>query len=179
MSLTRESLDQVKGLDPGIELFVNILRELGIDTIQSCEGGPGHSYSQPTIDFCGAKYEGFIAYAYAMNCRFPVKDISRVWHSREDGLDGPIWRMTFYRKVDTDDIRHSRGLSEEWEALQNMSEENKKLYHGRWVVVRGNGIVGDYESFQGACVEAGKRYDDHRFLIRPVGFKAEQADGID
>jgi hypothetical protein len=36
-------------LDPGIKDLVFYLREGGFDTITSCQGGRGHSFSMPTI----------------------------------------------------------------------------------------------------------------------------------
>ncbi len=36
-------------LDKGIESVVNLLRENGIDTFASCEGGPDHDFDSPTV----------------------------------------------------------------------------------------------------------------------------------
>ena len=41
-------------LDRGIERAVRILQAAGVETVESCEGGPGHSYPEPTIKFTGS-----------------------------------------------------------------------------------------------------------------------------
>ncbi len=64
----------IPGLDKGIERAVFILRNHGIETLQSCEGGPGHpenydgqhAYPVPTVDFGGGISEGYRAYAVAL-----------------------------------------------------------------------------------------------------------------
>lgn len=86
-------------LDPGIRNEVLILRAVGIETYQSCEGGEGHSFSEPTVQFHGSRYKGFMALTQAMENGLAVKDLRRVW-SIEDGEPvGPNWEMTFYRRV--------------------------------------------------------------------------------
>jgi hypothetical protein len=40
-------------LDTAIERAVRILREGGIETFESCQGGKGHSYAEPAIRFHG------------------------------------------------------------------------------------------------------------------------------
>jgi hypothetical protein len=37
-------------LDPGIEAYVRALVDEGVETSESCEGGPGHAYPEPTIE---------------------------------------------------------------------------------------------------------------------------------
>ena len=53
------------GLDPGIRPYVKLLREAGIETCQSCQGGKGHAYPEPTIEFHGTYADGFRALAIA------------------------------------------------------------------------------------------------------------------
>jgi hypothetical protein len=36
-------------LDPGIRQAVRILREAGVETFESCEGGERHAYPEPTV----------------------------------------------------------------------------------------------------------------------------------
>ena len=50
----------IKSLDKGIKKYVEILRSEGIETYESCEGGAGHAYFEPTICFYGQIGEGFI-----------------------------------------------------------------------------------------------------------------------
>jgi hypothetical protein len=42
-----------RGLDAGIRKAVECLQAEGIETFESCEGGPGHSFPEPTIRFYG------------------------------------------------------------------------------------------------------------------------------
>ena len=44
-------LSTLGGLDPGIERAVNLLREARVETFESCEGGAGHAFPEPTIRF--------------------------------------------------------------------------------------------------------------------------------
>jgi hypothetical protein len=57
----RKLRGKISNLDPGIAEAVWVLRENGIDTCQSCQGGPGHAYSQPTVAFTGSRKEAFRA----------------------------------------------------------------------------------------------------------------------
>ena len=82
-------------LDPGIRRYVLILRAHGVETFESCEGGAGHCYPEPTVRFCGQSAEGFRAYAIAVQYGLPVATVRR-YYSVEDGeLVGPQWEMTF------------------------------------------------------------------------------------
>jgi hypothetical protein len=45
-------------IDPGIRREVKILWENGIETFESCEGGRGHSFPEPTVRFHGGQSEG-------------------------------------------------------------------------------------------------------------------------
>jgi hypothetical protein len=40
-------------LDPGIVGTVKFLREAGVRTVSSCEGGDGHPYADPMVRFLG------------------------------------------------------------------------------------------------------------------------------
>jgi hypothetical protein len=44
-------------LDPGIGPYVDVLRAAGIETFESCEGGDGHAYAEPTVRFAGGREE--------------------------------------------------------------------------------------------------------------------------
>jgi hypothetical protein len=82
-------------LDAGIGHYVAVLRSQGIETCQSCQGGPGHAYLEPTIDFYGDKAEGPRAVAAAFAYGLPVSELRRVWNLRDGELDGPLWQITF------------------------------------------------------------------------------------
>jgi hypothetical protein len=84
-------------LDPGIAPYVDVLRAAGVETFESCEGGEGHAFPQPTIRFAGGHEEGFRALAVALRHGFPVKTIRRYWTVRDGEPHGPDWEMTFRR----------------------------------------------------------------------------------
>jgi hypothetical protein len=88
------------GLDAGIRRYVAILRSQGIETCQSCEGGPGHCYPVPTVEFLGDQGEGYRAVSIAITFGLPVYDLKRLWHVHNGELEGPIWSMTFREKSD-------------------------------------------------------------------------------
>lgn len=83
-------------LDAGIKHIVDVLREYGVETFESCEGGPGHAYPVPTVRFHGQSMEGFRAFAAARECgRLPVAELRRVWVVQDAEPVGPHWEMTF------------------------------------------------------------------------------------
>ena len=79
-------------LDPGIERAVKILVQAGIETFESCQGGQGHAYPEPTVRFHGDRSEGFRALAAGL----PVSDLRRVWPVVDGEPTGPWWEITFY-----------------------------------------------------------------------------------
>lgn len=90
-----------EGLDPGIARAVKILMENGIDTRQSCEGGPGHSYPEPTIDFRGDDGAGWRALGVCLSNGLPVLELRRIWSvgGYDRVPDGPLWQITFREKL--------------------------------------------------------------------------------
>lgn len=88
------------GLDVGIRHYVLVLRSQGIETCQSCQGGPGHTYLEPTVDFHGGQAEGPRAVAAALTHGLPVFELRRVWHVRDGEMTGPLWAMTFDVRAD-------------------------------------------------------------------------------
>lgn len=82
-------------LDPGIAPAVETLRAAGIETFESCDGGPGHAYTEPTIRFHGNRGEGFRALAVAIQAGLKVTGLRRVWPVLEDEPTGPWWELTF------------------------------------------------------------------------------------
>jgi hypothetical protein len=90
-------MQPVAGLDPGIEEIVNKLRAHGIETYESCEGGPGHAFAEPTVRFnCGLGGE-WQALGVAIMLALPVVEVRQVWRIHRSGVgpEGPIWEMTF------------------------------------------------------------------------------------
>jgi len=87
-------------LDTGISDFVLALRAAGIDTFESCEGGDGHAYLEPTIRFHGGKGAGWKALNAALENGLPVAAIRRTWPLIDGEPTGPYWEMTFTAPVD-------------------------------------------------------------------------------
>src|SRR5689334_7287968 len=87
-------------IDVGIEKAVRVLNDAGIETYESCEGGAGHAYSEPTVRFHGVPEAGWRALSTCLAHGLPVSSLKRVW----DILDcheptGPHWEITFSKRV--------------------------------------------------------------------------------
>jgi len=82
-------------LDPGIQEAVTVLISAGIETFESCEGGTGHAYPEPTVRFHGDRSEGFRALAAAMQAGLSVAELRRVWPINDGEPTGPWWELTF------------------------------------------------------------------------------------
>lgn len=81
-------------LDRGIRDAVLTLRAAGIETYESCEGGNGHAFLEPTIRFHGHKSEGFRALAAALQAGLRVSELRRVWPIIDGEPTGPCWELT-------------------------------------------------------------------------------------
>ena len=90
-------------VDLGIVRGVKILKDAGFTTIESCEGGKGHYYAEPTIQFVGSHATGWAAMAELMTYGLPIRRLGQMWtfdHSYGQGHPtGPEWFITFYRKL--------------------------------------------------------------------------------
>jgi hypothetical protein len=87
-------------LDPGIRRYVLALRAAGVETFESCQGGDGHAFPEPTVRFHGGPAEGYKAFAAARELALPVLHL-RLSYAVHDGiLTGPWWEMVF-AAVDT------------------------------------------------------------------------------
>lgn len=84
-------------LDPGIYDAVVALQDSGVETFESCEGGPGHAYPEPTVRFHGDKAAGLRALAIALEKGLPVSELRRTWPVIEGEPTGPYWELTFTR----------------------------------------------------------------------------------
>ena len=82
-------------LDKGIEQTVLILAAAGVETFESCEGGPGHSFPEPTVRFHGVTGEGFRALGVAIINGLPVSELRRVWDVIDGEPTGPHWELVF------------------------------------------------------------------------------------
>ena len=87
-------------IDPGIRQAVKLLQEHGIETCESCDGGPGHSYPEPTVAFYGTPEAGWRAVAICLAYALPVMSLRRVWDVLESNEPtGPHWEITFRRRM--------------------------------------------------------------------------------
>ena len=82
-------------LDDGIKDAVINLVAGGVETFESCQGGPGHSFPEPTIRFEGQPSEGLRALSVALECGLPVFRLRRAWGVIDGMVHGPWWEMTF------------------------------------------------------------------------------------
>jgi hypothetical protein len=82
-------------LDEGIREIVHTLIAQGVQTCESCEGGKGHAYPEPTVRFEGDESEGLRAVSVALAYGMPVARLQRVWAARRGALHGPWWEMIF------------------------------------------------------------------------------------
>lgn len=88
------------GIDKGIRFAVRVLHARGFETCQSCEGGDGRAYDQPSVDLIAGSRDaaGFAAVAELVSFGLPVDRLSQVWNL--DALGRPyetIWRIEFSR----------------------------------------------------------------------------------
>ncbi len=86
---------EIRGLDPKIRPIVELMRKHGVETYESCDGGKGHSYPEPTIRFYGQRDEGFRVLALVMQHGLPVDALRRLWNVIDGEPVGPDWEMTF------------------------------------------------------------------------------------
>lgn len=93
-------------LDAGIARFVEVLASNGIETYESCQGGPGHAYAEPAIRFHGAQGEGFRALAIAQAHGLPVSELRRLWSIIDGEPTGPHWELVFSRLTDGSPAPH-------------------------------------------------------------------------
>ena len=59
------------------------------------QGGEGHSYDKPTVEFSGVHGEGYRALGIAIIHGFPVTKFSQKWCVSDGILSGPYWAMEF------------------------------------------------------------------------------------
>jgi hypothetical protein len=86
----------VKRIDAGIAREVRILWDNGVETTESCQGGQGHPFPEPTVRFTGDKSEGPRALGIALQHGLRVTALRRVWSVIDGEAVGPFWEMTFY-----------------------------------------------------------------------------------
>ncbi len=77
-----------------------VLREAGIETWESCEGGEGHCFPEPTVRFNGNMQEALTAVSAALRAGLNVFQLRRVWRMNAGELEGPWWDITFIPTTD-------------------------------------------------------------------------------
>lgn len=82
-------------VDQGIVAAVAALQDGAVETFESCQGGSGHAYPEPTVRFHGDSAEGYRALAIAIRAGLPVKELRRVWPVNDGEPTGPWWELTF------------------------------------------------------------------------------------
>lgn len=85
----------VRCIDEKIEPIVRILFDNGIETVESCQGGDGHSFAEPTVRFTGEYEAGFRALAIALAHGLRVSELRRKWDVINGEPRGPEWEMIF------------------------------------------------------------------------------------
>lgn len=86
-------------LDPGIKPAVELLRAQGVETFESCEGGKGHAFPEPTIRFYGTPEAGWRTLSVCLAFGLPVASLRRYWDVLDgDEPTGPHWEVTFREK---------------------------------------------------------------------------------
>jgi hypothetical protein len=84
-------------LDRWISYAVKALRDGEIQTYESCQGGKGHSFREPTIRFGGTYADGLRALSVALTFGLPARDLRRFWSISHGEPVGPNWELTFWR----------------------------------------------------------------------------------
>ncbi len=97
--LSPETEALIPRLDSGIARAVAILREAGVETFESCEGGPDHPYPEPAVRFHGQHTAGFRALGIALEARLPVYALRRYWGIEDGEPVGPYWELVFSQRM--------------------------------------------------------------------------------
>lgn len=87
-------------IDIGIKKAVEILKASGIETFESCEGGAGHAFAEPTIRFHGTPEAGWRALGICLAHGLPILCIRRVWYILDSNEPtGPKWEVVFRKRL--------------------------------------------------------------------------------
>ncbi len=93
--------DHIVGqLDVGIRKAVEVFQKYDIETFESCEGGTGHAYPEPTVAFYGGPGAGWSAVSVCLTHGLPVQSLRRVWDVLDtNDVTGPHWEITFRERL--------------------------------------------------------------------------------
>ena len=78
----RTAIDE-NALDDGIRKAVSVLREYGFETFESCEGGNGHCYAEPTVRFFGDDFDLIRAWEICTLNGLQVFEAKRVYRKTD------------------------------------------------------------------------------------------------
>lgn len=87
-------VSDIEGIDIGMVPIISLLLARGVETFESCEGGEGHAFYEPTIRFHGSKEEGYRVVALLSQNGYRVAELRRYWSFIEGELTGPQWEVT-------------------------------------------------------------------------------------
>jgi hypothetical protein len=118
-------------LDPGIAMAVRTLREAGVETIWSCEGGDGHAYAEPTIVFRGDVTEVHRVVSLAREARLGPYSVTRSWYlENEEFPENPVeasglgeWTITLSCKS-LIDARQARDHAQQEQSIAERLERD-------------------------------------------------------
>lgn len=97
-------------LDAGIARAVHIVNEANVFTYESCEGGEGHAFPEPTVRFSGNRSEAFRALAALLDYGLRVFEMRHVWRIEDGDLTGPSWDIVFIDKLEPPDAAFAEQL---------------------------------------------------------------------
>jgi len=96
-----EDLCPGRPIDLGIVRAVKTLVDSGVETFESCQGGEGHAFPEPTVRFgAGRPEEGWKGLSVCLTYGFPVRALRLYW-TIEQGHQptGPHWEIVFRRPL--------------------------------------------------------------------------------
>lgn len=91
-----------EGLDAGIRFAVRVLHAAGFETCQSCQGGKGHAYAEPTVEMIatGDDSRGFGALDALRGYGLPVSQVAITWPIRNGYPYEKNWTITFSKTME-------------------------------------------------------------------------------
>jgi hypothetical protein len=86
-------------LDRWIRYAVLVLHRGGIRTYESCHGGRGHAFPEPTVRFEGSMRDAFRAVALARTHGLPIYQLRQFWRVSATKTERPAWELTFFPRA--------------------------------------------------------------------------------
>lgn len=76
-------MNEIEGLDEGIRAAVEILNNHGFKTFESCQGGEGHCYAEPTVRFFGSDFDLIRAFEICQCYGLNVLEAKRIYRKED------------------------------------------------------------------------------------------------